>query len=142
MPIELKFNLEGEVQLAQRIRTLDNSVNNWKPEFEQSGVFLKNFFGNEVFETRGRAIREPWKPTKNPWPILEKTGTMRRSFQSKGEAKKAEVWNATDYFKYHQSRMPRKHLPRRIMMKLNEQLINRVIKIFHEGINKRIRESK
>jgi len=140
--IELNFTLEGQTELARRIRTLDNKVKDWKPEFEQSGIFLKNFFGGEVFETRGAILGEPWKPTGNPWPILEKTGRMRRGFQSKAESTRAEVFNAVSYFKYHQSRMPRKRLPRRIMMLLTNQLKNQIIQIFHFGYNKRIKESK
>ena len=91
MPVELNFTIEGEKQLARRIQTLDREFKDLKPEFQESVNFLKGFFSGEVFDTRGRAIGEPWKPTGNKWPILERTGRMRRSFQAKAEPLRGEV---------------------------------------------------
>ena len=125
--------------MARRFGKIDSDLKDFKPEFQRSADFLKDFFGGEVFNTRGAAIGEPWKPTRNPWPILEKTGKMRRGFVSKAESKRAEVWNAVDYFKYHQSRAPRRNLPRRVMMKLDEMRKQRIVKFFHESIIKALR---
>ncbi len=144
--LEINFKLEGVTEMSRRFRTLDDKIKDFKPEFKESVDFLKGFFEGEVFETKGRAIGEPWKARKQPtgqWPLLERSGTMRRSFRDKAEALRGEVWNAASYFKYHQSRMPRSsNLPRRVMMKLIDQLKNQIIQIFHKGVYNRIKESR
>ena len=139
--LELRWEIEGEEQLARRLRGIETSCNDFKPEFQKSVDFLRDFFGGKVFDTRGAVIGEPWKPTGNPWPILEKTGKMRRSFRSKADKMSGAVWNAVDYFKYHQSNKPRRKLPRRVMMKLDNQRKNQIVKFFHEGLVKRVRKN-
>lgn len=141
--VKVSWTIEGEKQLSRRLIGLGNSVKNFKPELSKSANFLKSFFGGEVFDTRGRAIGEPWKARKKfyPWPLLERPGSrMRKSFKMKAEKLRAEVWNAVDYFKYHQSRLPRRKLPRRVMMKLTNQLKDKVISFFHEGLWKRVKK--
>ncbi len=142
--IEIRFELEGQVEMMRRLRTLDTKTRDFSKEFDESGKFLSKFFGSEVFDTRGSAIGEPWKTRKKeyPWPILQNTGRMKRGFRSQAWPLRAEVWNVVDYFKYHQSRMPRIKMPRRVMMKLVEQLKNKVVKFIQTGVIKRIKESK
>ncbi len=144
MPLEIKFEIEGETQLSRRFGAISDKVNDFKPTFEKTGIFLKDFFGGEVFTTEGRAIGEPWVKRKKayPWPPLQRSGRMRKSFVHQAEAKKVSVWNTTDYFKYHQSRMPHRIIPRRVMMKITEQLKDKIVKFFHETIIKAIKETR
>jgi len=136
MASEITFTIEGEKELSRRLLKLGEDVKDFKPEFTESSDFLKGFFGGEVFDTRGGAIGKPWVKRKRPqpWPLLERSGKMRRSFQSKGEKVQARVWNAVDYFKFHQSILPRHRLPRRVMMKLTDTLKDKIIAIFHKGL--------
>lgn len=140
MAIELRWTIEGEQQLARRLNNLGDDVKDFKPEFKKSTNFLKDFFGGEVFDSKGRAIGEPWKPRKvaMSWPLLEKSGKMRRGFKAKASRMSGEVYNVQKYFQYHQSRMPRYKLPRRVMMRLVDQLKNEIIQIFHSGLYKRV----
>ena len=147
MPIELNFTIEGQKELSRRFDVLGNSLKSYKPEFKESTDMLSLFFTNDVFDTKGAAIGERWKPRINEaeytHPILEASGKMRRSFKTEAQNLSGQVWNAVDYFKYHQSRMPRfTRLPRRVMMKLTDQLKNRIVQIFHKGVEYRIRNSK
>jgi len=139
--MELKFSIEGEAQLSRRLNSLGNMTKNFKPEFKKSGDFLKGFFGGEVFDTEGAAIKEKWVGGKS-YNRLQRSGRMRRSFKAKSDKLSASIWNATDYFKYHQSKQPRRKLPRRIMMKLTNQLKNKIIQIFHAGVYKRVKISR
>lgn len=77
-----------------------------------------------------------WKRRKKayPWQMLEKTGAMRRGFRSKVSPKQAEISNTQPYFKYHQSRRPRKYLPRRVMMAIEEQQAKEITRIFQRNI--------
>ena len=142
MATEFTITLEGEKQLSRRILKLADGIKDFRPELQKSTNFLKGFFGGEVFDSRGAAIGEPWVARKKfyPYPILEKSGRMRKSFKTMAEKLRGEVWNAVTYFKYHQSRMPRHRLPRRIMMKLTNQLKDEIIQIFHKGLYNRIRK--
>ena len=105
MPLELKWTIEGETQLARRLNTVGKNVKDFKPEFKKSANFLKDFFGGEVFDSKGRAIGEPWKPRSvpKPYPLLQRTGRMKRGFKAKASRLSGEVYNIVDYFKYHQS---------------------------------------
>ena len=140
MPVKIVWSIEGEAQLVRRLRGLGDNVKDFKPELTKSSKFLKSFFGGEVFDTRGRAIGEPWKKRKKfyPWPILERTGKMRRSFTFRAEKMFAVVWNARTYFKFHQSRLPRYRLPRRRMMRLVNRIKNEIVQIFHKGLWQRV----
>ena len=142
MATEFTITLEGEKQLSRRILKLADNVQDFRPELSKSTSFLKNFFGGEVFATRGGAIGESWVKRKKAysWPILERSGKMRRSFKTKAEKLRGEVWNAVRYFKYHQSRLPRHKLPRRVMMKLTNQLKDEIIQIFHKGLWERTKK--
>ena len=140
MPVDLKFEIEGEKEMSRKLMILSKDIKDLRPEFEKGTNFLKEFFGGEAFESRGALLGEPWPPRKKfyPWPPLERSGRMRRSFDTEVGNLQGAVFNAVDYFKYHQSKMPRRKLPRRIMMKLTNQLKDKIVSIFHEGIYNRI----
>jgi len=137
MAVDLRWEIEGERQLVRRLRGIGRDIGNMKPEFKKSADFLRGFFEGEVFDTEGAALGEKWVGGPN-YHRLQRTGRMRRSFRAKAGRKSGMVWNAADYFKYHQSRMSRYRLPRRVMMKLTEQLRNRIVKFFHEGLYRRV----
>ncbi|HEC65850.1 MAG TPA: hypothetical protein ENI23_11170 [bacterium] len=138
--VQINWTIEGEKQLSRRLTKLGKNVEDFRPEFRKSTRFLKGFFGREVFISRGSMIGERWKTRKRSygWPILERSGKMRKGFRDRTEKLSGEVWNAVDYFKYHQSNMPRRVLPRRVMMKLTDRLKNKIVSIFHEGLWKRV----
>lgn len=129
----IEFSLEGEKQLVRNFRGVKKAVKNWKPAMKKIGIDLTNCFSGPVFETRGREIGEPWAKRKDKLshPILEKTGKMRKSFKYKTGKDSVEIYNITDYFKYHQSRMPRRKIPRRIMMKLDNKRKVNIMKKLH-----------
>lgn len=139
--LNLSFKIEGEQQLARRLNNLGNKVKNFKPEFRKTGDFLKGFFGGEVFTSEGAVLGERWKGGPN-YNRLQRSGRMRRSFKAKSNKLSVMIWNAADYFKYHQSKQPRRKLPRRIMMKLTNQLKNKIVQIIHAGVYKRVKTSK
>lgn len=99
------------------------------------------FFSYDVFESEGEAIDESWEPLAKAYAfrkeklfpgkgILDASGLMRESFMSQADSTSLRIWNAAEYFKYHQSSAPRTRLPRRVMMKLTENLREMVVKNF------------
>ncbi|PIP38188.1 MAG: hypothetical protein COX19_14105 [Desulfobacterales bacterium CG23_combo_of_CG06-09_8_20_14_all_51_8] len=144
--------IEGEKSLSRNLTTLDWNLKNWRSEFTETGKYLQNFFAGQVFSTRGGVIGESWKPLSPAYAarkamrypgrgILEATGRMRGSFQYESSNMWTRVFNTVNYFKYHQSRMPRTRLPRRVMMKLDNQRKQSIVQIFHKGLDNFIRKS-
>jgi len=134
--MELQFSIEGQVELHRRIAGLSDSVKDWTGTFTNVGKYLQGFFKNDVFLTEGQTFNEKWVggPFYNR---LQRTGKMRNSFIYKAAGDYVMVTNTAPYFKYHQSLLPRKKLPRRIMMKLDERRKQTIIKQFQaELINK------
>ncbi len=149
MAIELNITIEGEKQLSRRLRKIGEGVKDFSPELKSVSQMLTGVFKGKVFDTKGAVLNDPWPPLAAstirekrrlgyPTDPLIRTGKMRGSFKKRVSPQEAEIWNATKYFKYHQSRKPRHHLPRRVMMKLTEDLKRSAIQIIHKGINKRM----
>ena len=139
--LQLKWKIEGDVQLARKLKNLGGRVKDFRPEFKKSTDFLTGFFGGKVFDSEGRVLGEKWVGGPS-YHKLQRTGRMRRSFKARVKRLSGEVYNATDYFKYHQSKQPRRRLPRRIMMLLTNQLKDKIIGFFHTGVYKRVQRSK
>ena len=117
--------------------------------FRKVGSYLKGFFGGAVFDTQGAVIGEPWKPLDQatirqkrqkgyPATPLIGSGRMRRSFSFTSTSQMVAVYNTTQYFRYHQSRKPRRKLPRRVMLKLDEIRKQIIVKHFHQAFKKKI----
>ncbi len=136
----LTFEIEGEKQLVRMFRGMEIKGKDWKSTFKKIGRGLTSVFGGSVFTTRGAEIGERWKPRvgKGTHPLLQKTGRMRRGFKFDAKKDSLEVYNITDYFKYHQSKQPRYRLPRRIMMKLDDKRRTNIMKEFHGDLFKKL----
>jgi len=138
--MQVSFKIEGEKQLSRRLKGVSVDLLNWRPQLKKIGKYLVEVFSGSVFETEGREIGEPWKKRKdsNAWPLLQRSGKMKRSFKSIAMMTSVDITNTADYFKYHQSKKPRRKLPRRIMMKLDNERKQGVIKIIHKSLVKDI----
>jgi phage gpG-like protein len=140
--MRLSWSIEGEEQLVRNLKDIGQGVKDWMPAFKEASDKLLKVFSDDVFRTQGGAIQEKWNPLKPkylaqkvksgyPADALVKTGRMKSNFQSIVKTDRAEIWNSTQYFKYHQSAAPRNKLPRRVMMKLGNSQKEIVVKIFH-----------
>jgi phage gpG-like protein len=61
---------------------------------------------DERFEERAEPNRSAWEPRKPPtgtWPILEKTGRMRKSYRVTATTTGVKVENSTKYAGYHET---------------------------------------
>lgn len=142
--LELVFSIEGETELIRRLQGVDKDLKDWTPEFKKIGnMLLKTFRHN--FSTKGRTLGSPWAPLKPstiaekmrlgyPLDILVRTGLMRDSFVSKAGKYEVIVSNPIPYFVFHQSKKPRFKLPRRVMMKIDDDRKQLIVKIIQESI--------
>lgn len=147
--IELNFEIEGEKQLARRFMVTPVELGNMKTLFFKIGREIR-ISVDDNFSSRGALFGSPWKPRVpqyrggmrvDTWPLLEKTGRMRRAFAQNLGPDYVEIFNPTDYYKYHQSNKPRRKLPRRIMLKLDEIRKTFIVKEFQEHIRRALKDS-
>ena len=141
--MQIQFAIEGELQLSRRLSNIAANARDWSPAFEKSVADMKELFSGPVFETEGRAVDESWSPLSRAYAlqkrkkfgdagILQASGAMRAAFATKFDATSGSIWNTASYFKYHQSRMPRTKMPRRVMMKLTENVKQMIVKNFQQ----------
>lgn len=145
--MEISWSIEGEKELSRRLDLKANKLKDFKPPFTEAAKSLKKTFENDVFRTEGAVIEEKWKPLSpltlalrakrgQGSKILDATGRMKRSFTYAVSSQEAVIGNVAPYFKYHQSKLPRKRLPRRVMMKLAEEQKQMIVRTFLKHVRK------
>lgn len=152
MAFHLEWTLDGEKQLSRKLIGLQSDLKDYTKPFSDSAFYLKSIFSRDVFESQGAAIGEKWKRL-SPYTVAQKartglqeqplinTGNMRASFVTRVSPDQAVIANTADYFKYHQSKDPRSsNLPRRVMMKLNDELKSQVVRYFQAYIREAMRK--
>lgn len=137
MSVEIQFEIEGETQLAAVLGATANGIKDWgRPLARISTEMLKSFDMNftsngGLFQPGGWAARK----RRYPWPLLEKTGHLRGAFRARQTTDAVAFSNEVTYFKYHQSSEPRTSaLPRRILMKIDEERRRFIIRQFQQHI--------
>jgi len=88
---------------------------------------------------------EKAKKGYSPYTLVG-TGAMKESFRarlvSSGNFVEMQLMNTADYFKYHQSSAPRSgKLPRRVMMKIRDQMAKDLIALFAKFAATAIKEN-
>jgi len=132
--IELQADIEGERELSRRLLIMSDGLEDFTtPLTKIAGELTKSF--DENFDTRG-SLFGGWAPAKRDYghPLMEKTGEMRNSFDDQVFPDHAILSNHAPYFPYHQSNKPRQKLPRRVMMKIDQQRKTYIVKAFQEFI--------
>lgn len=119
MAFRLQMGLEGETQIDRILGITADGVKDFREPLEKSKVIILDRV-QQNFDKRG-TLFGGWKPrTKSyPWPLLEKTGKMRKSFKGEVSTNQLTVGNTDDKFKYHQSNKSRTKIPRRIMLQID-----------------------
>lgn len=136
MPVQLSFQIEGEQQVSRILGIAAVKVSNYREPLGKSAEEIKRVARLNI--KAGGGLFGGWPPRKKPypWPIMYKTGKLYGAFTSTTTAFATDVGNQASYFKYHQSLGARSHLPRRVLLKLNEGLKTFIIKEFQAYIQK------
>lgn len=130
MAFRLQMGLEGETQIDRVLGITVEGVSDFREPLEESkGIILDRVQQN--FDKRG-ALFGGWPARKKnvPWPLLEQTGKMRRSFDGVATETQLKVENKDDKFKYHQSNKPRRKIPRRVMLTIDAPTATLITKAF------------
>lgn len=133
---DFEISIEGEKQFSRRLLIVADGIRTFEKPLDSIGTeLLKSFDLN--FESRGELFGG-WPDRKQdyPWPMLEKTGTMRGGFDKIVQDNAVTVFNPVEWFKYHQSNKARHVLPRRVMMKIDAERKAFIIRAFQSYIQK------
>ena len=147
MSFQIQWEIEGSRELSRVLNNVSRAAKDFKKPLGQSAVMLRKLFEGDVFVTEGAAIQRKWarlspatvaSKARSGYPFPTKplmaTGKMQKSFHTRVYSEYAVVGNNADYFKYHQSNKPRKRLPRRIMMRINNPSKEEIQRFFLEHI--------
>ena len=126
--IDITISIDGQVEIARRMDTMGHDIRDWhKPLGRISSNLLKAFDNN--FASRGQMFGGWQARSKSyPWPLLEKTGRLRKSFKGDVRGDALVLSNTSPYFKYHQRGTSR--LPKRTMMALREAEKQMIVRQF------------
>jgi hypothetical protein len=130
MAFRLQMGLEGETKIDRILGIVVEGVTDFRDPLEESKTIILDRV-QQNFDKRG-AYFGGWQPRKinRPWPLLEQTGKMRRSFDGVVTSTQLKVENKDPKFKYHQSNKPRKKLPRRVMLNIDAPTAVLITKAF------------
>lgn len=125
--MQISITITGDKETITRIQNLGSSLYQMKSAMEVIGKELTVYYAGRAWSQKGRAFQQPWvqitdkrQAIKNKFyrgkGILEAKGTMKDSFEYSASETSVVIDNSADQFKYHQSTMTRKVMPRRIMI--------------------------
>ena len=139
----LRFTIEGVPELSRILNVEHQKVSNFKEPLQKSAQMVRQDVERN-FVTEGGLVGG-WKPLApttvagrvregypGEHPILQKTGALRKSFYSFVDSKRAVISSKSPYFVYHQSRQPRKWLPRRAILVLTEHTRQNIVEEFNK----------
>ena len=139
MPNEFRllWKIEGVPELSRILGMTYQKVTNLKKPLQASAKLVRQDV-EQQFKTEG-GLTGGWKPLaestlkgRGSSPILQVTGALRHSFYSQVDERKAIISSKLPYFKYHQSRKPRKKLPRRVMLVLTNRTKENIVQEFNQ----------
>lgn len=148
--VYLRWDIEGKRELSRRLEGMASHIKDMTTPFRKSADMLVGVYSKDVFDTQGAVFGRKWQRL-SPYtvaqkaragygdkPILVRTGALQRGFRRIVASDQAVVYNDMEYFKYHQSNRPRHRIPRRILMRLDENLKERVVKIFQRYLHEQL----
>ena len=137
--MKINIKVTGVQNVERRFKNIGKAVDDMRKPFDEitrewSETFDKNF------PATGSALNQPWPPRKRlyAWPILQKTGKLRKGFNRKIEKKEAEIENKVKYAKYHQ--FGTTFLPVRRVIDVTDRMAKFAVNVIRDYINFAIRK--
>jgi phage gpG-like protein len=150
--LNVTIGVEGIKDVQAFLKRLKVELASFKPELERSGDFLTKYLERYAFETEGGIFGERWKPLNQVYQawkakkysgagILERSGTLRKSYVYAVMGDTLELENEAPYAVYHQSTAPRTRLPRRPILGVSPEAEETIRAYVLNGIIERIRRT-
>jgi len=118
----INVTVKGDAQCIAKLEKLSKGLADLQPAFtNMQDLIVQEFKAN--FGAKGAVLNQPWAARKGsyPWPILNKTGKLKNSWETKAESKKLTINNVTDYAGYHH--FGTKYLPVRTLVAHSANII-------------------
>jgi hypothetical protein len=141
--MQLQVKILGDKETIAYLHTVSGKLRDMSTPMKEIGTELKDYFSNDVFATQGGALGVKWPGLADSTikqksrryrsyavTPLVRTGAMKKAFYSKTDRSSVTIGNDASQFVYHQSSAPRKKIPYRPMLLINEHVesvANRVI---------------
>ena len=154
--MQINITVKGDKEVNKRLRRLGSSLLDFRVAMGTVGEEAAKYYSGKAWSSEGAAFGNPWASLKRSTinaklrknrstalsPLVGSTsGGMRDSFTHLNTRSSVVITNKKDYFKYHQSTMPRKRLPRRQMMGINDPLRRMVERVIKQDIENKIRSA-
>lgn len=133
----ISIDIEGERQLAAGFLRVERGFESFREPLTKANTLLRRAI-DVNFSQSGRELGKPWQPLKESTvkqkggtAILQRTGRMRKAFDSEVTNEHLIIKNTAGYFPFHQSNKPRTgKLPRRIMLRIDRKRRDEIIRLF------------
>lgn len=139
--MHLSIRVFGDTQFDRELASIGRRAQQAQPIFEATGFYLAKVQREQFASQGGRS--GGWEPRKSggDWPILDKSGALKRSFQY-GDAN--NIWDVTgdslhygsevDYGVHHQFGAPAANLPMRKVFELSERDRKLIVKSWQRWV--------
>lgn len=111
----ISITIDGQEEVVATLKGISSRGKNLKPALDKAAsLVITTLKAN--FQSNGAKLNKPWTARRYsyPWPLLNKTGRMKKSFKKHTSSKQTVISNPTPYFKYHQ--LGTRSLPVRSML--------------------------
>ncbi len=155
--MQISIKITGNQETMKKLKRLGSKLHDNTDSMKDIGTNAAEYYAGRAWTQQGSAFGNKWLPlkakttssrlrsskrggkiTQRANTPLEGRGDMRSSFVASSSRNDVIVTNEADYFKYHQSSLPRKKLPRRQMIGVNSYIKNMVHDIIKRDIKKKI----
>jgi phage gpG-like protein len=129
--MQITVTISGSKQLRNKLGRIATGMHNLSGAFNEIGEELSKYYMTQGFLSQGGVFGEDWNPLSRSYalrkakkwpgrPPLVASGKMISGFRYDASATGVVIGNRMPYFKYHQSTLDRKKIPRRATMGVND----------------------
>ncbi len=152
--MQVSITIKGSREVRQKLKGLGRSLYNFKGAMKTIGTLAISYYQNQAFNSQGGVYGNVW-PRLSPRTIATKmrlypqyvnspliaSRKMVNSFVAVSNETSVVISNEMPYYKYHQSTLPRRKIPRRQMAGINGPIRSIVKKTLQEDITRKIRNA-
>lgn len=150
--MQVTIEIRGSKETRAKLKKLGLELYNFRNAMKEIGTEVTKYYANDAFNSQGGEFGSPW-PQLSPKTIAIKSklypqfvnmplmasGTMRKSFVATYNSNSVIITNSAPYYKYHQSTLPRKKIPRRQMAGINDPVKRMIKATLKKDIQEKIR---
>ena len=100
--VKIKVKVTGVDRVTAKLSKVKGAIDTVRPALNKVAPKITKEFKTN-FDTAGGTLKSKWAPRVRdyPWPLLVKSGTMKKSWDKEAQAKKLTIENTSPYAGYH-----------------------------------------